>query len=511
MTIDRWIAEAAARHPEKPALVFDGDVLDYAGFAARIALREAELRGAGVGRGDRVAWYGLNHPEVFVLLFACARIGAILVPLNWRLAEAEVAAIVANCAPEVVVHDDDFAAPARRLGVPAVHVSQPVPGVDRELPVDPEAPGLPRAAPPDRGPDQPSADAGAETDPVLLVYTSGATGRPKGAVLTQAALAANAEMSVQCHAMTAEDSVLNVLPLFHVGGLNIIPTPAFSLGATVHLHARFDPAAMVRDLQKVHCAITVPTVLQAVLADPGWAAADLSGLRVLSIGSTDVPVDLIERAQARGVPVCQVYGATETGPFAIYQTVDEAMATTGSLGRVGRPCAVRLVSDGRDVAPGEPGEIWVKGPNVLREYWGDPELTAAMLRDGWFRTGDVAVRDERGLYWFTDRIKHVVISGGENIYPAEIERVLRTHPGVREVAVVGQPDPKWGEIPVAVIAGEPLTLDEVRAFLEGRIARYKLPRAVRLVEALPRNAMGKVVAAEVRAMLADDPTCGGGA
>lgn len=507
MTIDRWIVEAAARHPEKAALIFEGEVLDYAGFAARIAAREAELRGAGVGHGDRVAWYGLNHPEVFVLLFACARIGAILVPLNWRLAEAEVAGIVADCAASVVLHDDAFADAARRLDVAAVHVSQPVPALERDYAVDPETPGQGRGA----VSEMPSADVGGEEDAVLLVYTSGATGRPKGAVLTQAGLVANAEMSVHCHGMTAADSVLNVLPMFHVGGLNIMPTPAFSLGATVHLHARFEPAAAVRDLQAVQCAITVPTVLQAMLAEPGWAEADLSGVKALSIGSTDVPVELIEAVHARGVPLCQVYGATETGPFAIYQVRDEAMATVGSLGRVGAPCDVRLVTEGRDVDVGEPGEVWVKGPNVLREYWGDPELTAEMLRDGWFRTGDVAVRDADGLYWFRDRIKHVVISGGENIYPAEIERVLRTHPGVREVAVVGQPDAKWGEIPVAVIAGEAMSLEEVRAFLEGKIARYKLPKAVRMVDALPRNAMGKVVAAEVRDLLANGAESGSGA
>ncbi len=482
MTIDRWITAAAARHPGKPALVFGGETLSYGDFDARIGARAAELAQAGVGRGARVAWYGLNHPEVFVLLFACARLGAMLVPLNWRLAEAEVAAIVRDCAPRVVLHDETFAAQARALGVPAVLAGQPVPSGG-------------------------GAQAGrepSEDDPLLLVYTSGSTGRPKGAVLAQAALVANAAMSVDCHGMTPGDAVLNVLPLFHVGGLNILPTPAFSIGATVHLHPRFEPEAALRDLQRVDLCIVVPTVLQAILALPGWQEADLSRLRAVSIGSTDVPLDLVEAVQARGVPVVQVYGATETAPFAIYQRVDEALATTGSLGRVGCACEVRLVEDGRDVPDGSAGEIWVRGGNVLREYWQAPGQTAEALVDGWFRSGDVAVRDAGGLYWFRDRIKHVIISGGENIYPAEIERALRDHPAVREVAVVGRPDARWGEIPVAVVAARaPVTLEALRAHLEGRIARYKFPRALVTVEALPRNAMGKVVAAQVREMIGD--------
>ncbi len=482
MTIDRWITDAAARAPGKPALVFGGETLSYADLAARIDARAGALRRAGVGRGDRIAWYGLNHAEVFVLLFACARLGAMLVPLNWRLAEAEVATIVANCAPRCVLHDDHFAEAAGRLGgVQVLHWTDP-------LPERPEA-----------------AVDGDEGDPLLLVYTSGSTGLPKGAVLTQKALLANARMSVDCHGLTAEDAVLNALPMFHVGGLNILPTPAFSVGATVHLHARFEPEAVVRDLQHVQHAITVPTVMQAILAADGWAKADLSRLKALSIGSTDVPVALIDAVHGRGVPVVQVYGATETSPFAIYQKVPEAMATVGSLGRVGCACQVRLVrADGSDAPDGTPGEIWVKGDNVLAEYWRDPDLTAASLRDGWFRTGDVATRDADGLYWFADRIKHVVISGGENIYPAEVERVLRTHPGIAEVAVVGWPDPKWGEVPVAVVVAQgDLGAAEVMHHLKDRIARYKQPKDVIFVEALPRNAMGKVVARKVQELIAD--------
>ena len=482
-TIDGWISDAATRDPDKPALIFDRERLSYGDMAKAVSQRADDLRSGGIRRGDRIAWYGLNHPEVFVLLFACARIGAMLVPLNWRLAAPEIATIVANCEPKLLFHDDHFAEEAKSITGPAI------------LPIGADVP--PRNG--NAGAEPPTID-----DPILLVYTSGSTGTPKGAVLTQRALACNAAMSVEAHGMNADDMGLVVLPLFHVGGLNILPTPAFSVGATIVLHERFDPAATCAALEEVTLAIMVPTVLQAVMATEGWDGADLSALRAMSIGSTDVPRALIEAIHSRGVPLIQVYGATETAPFAIYQTVDDAMDTVGSIGRAGSRNSIRLVDGLRDVAVGEPGEILVKGDNVLSEYWREPGQTAASLVDGWFHTGDVATLDEHGQYWFTDRIKHIIISGGENIYPTEIERVLRDLPGIIEVAVVGRSDPKWGEIPVAVVVSDGnVTNETVLAACDGRLARYKHPKAVVFVDALPRNATGKVVAAQVREMIAN--------
>ncbi len=482
MTIDRWIVETAARTAQKPALIFDDQTISYSDFTDRIATRADELSAAGIGHGDRVAWYGYNHPEVFILLFACARLGSIFVPLNWRLAEPEVAAIVADCGPKLVVYGEQFADRARNLpDTTTIALGNAIPSSQEAA----------------------SSGKASENDALLIVYTSGSTGEPKGAVLTQKALTCNAKMSVEAHGMSAGDTVLNVLPLFHVGGLNIMPTPAFSIGASVVLHEVFDVDATCEALQGVQFAIMVPTVLQAVMASSEWQDADFSKLKGLSIGSTDVPVALIEAVHGRGVPLIQVYGATETAPFAIYQSVDEAYETVGSIGRAGSGCQIRLVSEGVDVADGEAGEIWVKGDNVLREYWRAPQLTAELLQDGWFRTGDVATRDESGLFWFADRIKHVIISGGENIYPAEIERILRDLPDVEEVAVVGRSDPKWGEIPVAVVVARgDLSTQTVLGSLKGRLASYKRPKDVVFVDALPRNSMGKVVAAEVRAMIA---------
>ncbi|MEO0361358.1 MAG: AMP-binding protein [Pseudomonadota bacterium] len=482
MTIDRWIAEA---DPDAPALGFEGERWSYGELAAWVEETARRLTAAGVGRGDRVAWYGMNRPEVFFLFFACARLGAVFVPLNWRLAAAEVAGVVDDCDPKLVVHDDRFAHPAQALRRPRRAVAP----FAAEWPLG-----------------EASVGGGAAGDPLLIVYTSGSTGRPKGVVLTQEAVAANATMSVEAHGLTAASRALVLLPLFHVGGLNILSTPAFSIGASVELHEKFEPDAAVEALQRATHAILVPTVLAAMMAAPGWAEADLSGIDVLSIGSTDVPVEQIEAVHARGAPMIQIYGATETSPIAIHQTAAEARTTVGALGRAGSLCEIRLMrADGTEAATGEPGEIWAKGPNVLKEYWRNPEETARSLQDGWFRTGDVAVRGEDGLYRFADRIKHVVISGGENIYPAELERVLRPHPKIAEVAVVGQPDPKWGEIPVAVVVPrDRLRASEVLGAFNGALARYKHPKKVIFVDALPRNAMGKVVAAEVRAMISGE-------
>ncbi|MGB0506674.1 MAG: class I adenylate-forming enzyme family protein, partial [Pikeienuella sp.] len=383
------------------------------------------------------------------------------------------------CAPTLCIYDDHFAEAAKALNrITALHHSALLTDA------------------PDHGP------TGATTaDALLIVYTSGSTGTPKGAVLAQKALIANAKMAIHAHDLTTEDNVLNVLPMFHVGGLNILPTPAFSIGATVTIHERFDPDAALTALTGTTLAIMVPTVMKAIMSRPGWATADFSRLRGMSIGSTDVPRALINAAHDRGVPMIQIYGATETSPYAIYQTLEEAEATAGSLGRVGIACQARLVQpDGTEAPIGEPGEIWIKGDNILTEYWNNPAETARAITDGWFHSGDVATLDENGLYWFTDRIKHVIISGGENIYPAELERILNALPNVTEAAVVGRPDPKWGEMPVAVVVGNTTREDILNAF-QGTLARYKHPRDVVFAEALPRNAMGKIVAAEVRKLV----------
>ena len=485
-----WIDRHAERAPDTPAIRFEGATITYGELAARSARTARFLaEDLGIAAGDRVAFLGTNHPQQLVLTFAAARAGLILVPLNWRLAAPELSAILANAEPAVLIVEADFAEQ-----VPAI-----LPETERRhvLTIG-DAMECTAGPAPDRG------DPGL---PLLIVYTSGTTGEPKGAVLTQRAVAYNALNSMHMHDLTAADHVLTVLPMFHVGGLNIQTLPALSCGATVTLHARFDPGATLAAIAADRPSLTllVPATMRGMIAHPDWGTTDLTSLRAVATGSTDVPVPLIEAFHARGVPVIQVYGSTETGPVCLYQRIEEAFETVGSIGRAGLHSDIRLVDEaGRDVADGTEGEILVRGDNVAEGYWHEPELTAAAFRDGWYHSGDVALRDESGLYWFKDRIKNVIISGGENIYPAELERVLYATPGIAEAAVVGRPDAQWGSVPVAVVARHDESLDReaVLAAFHGRLARFKHPKDVLFVSALPRNAMGKVVVDELRRMAA---------
>jgi fatty-acyl-CoA synthase len=488
--IAEWIDRHAERAPGAPAIRFAGATLTYGDLATHSARTAGFLvHDLGLGSGERIAYLGTNRPEQLVLTFAAARAGLIMVPLNWRLAAPELAAILANAEPAVLIVEAGFAE--------RVAAILPSPSRCRVLGIGETMAHAARPAP----------DRGAPGLALLIVYTSGTTGRPKGAVLSQAAVACNALNSIHMHDLTAADHVLTVLPMFHVGGLNIQTLPALSCGATVTLHSRFDAGATLAAIAADRPTLTllVPATMQALIAHPAWETTDLSSLRAVATGSTDVPVPLIEAFHARGVPVIQVYGSTETGPVCLYQQTGEAFATVGSIGRAGRHSDIRLIDgDGREVADGTPGEILVRGDNVAQGYWREPELTAAAFRDGWFHSGDVALRDQRGLYWFKDRIKNVIISGGENIYPAELERILYAMPGIAEAAVVGRRDQRWGEVPVAVVArhDDSLTREAILAAFDGRIARYKIPKDVLFVSALPRNAMGKIVVEDLRRLTA---------
>lgn len=476
------LAATAAHHPEKPALRFAGQAISYGALAGRVGAAAARLASLGVGPGDRVAILALNRPEYLVALFACARLGAMLLPLNWRLAPAELAWIAADAKPRVLLAEAAFAA-----GLAAMQAAVPEAGA---LPLeDPACLSAAGEAP----------DAGAPERDALLVYTSGTTGRPKGALLTQAAIFANAAMSWHMHGMRPDDHVLTVLPFFHVGGLNIQTTPALLLGATVTIHPRFDPAATLAAIAQDRPTLTVlvPATIRALAAHPGFAAADLSSLRAVATGSETVHPATTAPLAARGVQVLQVYGATESCPIAIYTRAGGAACDTASTGHPGLLCEARVVDEtGREVPHGTPGEIELRGPNIFRGYWQRPDATAEALHEGWFRTGDIATRDPAtGAFTVHDRKKNMIISGGENIYPAEVERVLAEHPDVAECAVIGRPDPVWQEVPVAIVvprAGRAPEAEALLAHVAAQLARFKVPKEVRFVDALPRTALGKV-------------------
>jgi fatty-acyl-CoA synthase len=486
------IERNAAFTPDKPAIIFEGEVLSYAAFGARVELTARALKSEfGVSRGDRVAILSLNRPDYLVLLYACARLGAMLVPLNWRLAVAEQLFILSDASVKMLLLEQAFAEI-----LPALETRQPdtsVVGLDFAPPRG-IAFGtlLARARGDGRNP---------HTDlscPLLIVYTSGTTGRPKGAVLRQEALLWNAVMSQHMHGLTSDDHVLTVLPFFHVGGLNIQTTPALHFGATVTIHPRFTPDATLAAIERDRPTLTtlVPATIQAVTGHPDWLSTDLSSLKAVSTGSTIVPPHLIERFVARGVPVLQVYGSTETCPVAVYTRLGGDLSRVGSTGLPGLCCEAVVIDDlGVELPPDMPGEIAVRGPNVFSEYWGNKEATREALHDGWYRTGDIGRRDADGYFWVHDRKKNLIISGGENIYPAEVERVLLEHPDVRECGVIGRPDPKWDEVPVAYVIRRPGCLVEaetLQAHVLTQLARFKVPREFVFVDDLPRTALGKV-------------------
>jgi len=486
------IERNAAFAPDKPAVRFEGTTLTYAAFAARIAQTAQALQSEfDVGKGDRVAILSLNRPDYLVLLYACARLGAMLVPLNWRLAVAEQSFILSNAAVKVLALEHAFSAV--------------LPAVEKNLP---EAMLVGLDFTPSKGvafdtllEQGPRDTRLAEVDlscPLLIVYTSGTTGRPKGAVLRQEALLWNGVMSQHMHALASDDHVLTVLPFFHVGGLNIQTTPALHHGATVTIHARFTPetALAAFECDRPTLTVLVPATIQALSDHPAWATADLSSLKAISTGSSIVPQHLIERFVARGVPVLQVYGSTESCPIAIYTRLGGDLSREGSTGLPGLYCEAAVVDDtGNMLPPGIPGEIVVRGRNVFCEYWEDQQATREVLCDGWFRTGDIGLRDADGYFWVRDRKKNLIISGGENIYPAEVERVLLEHPDVSECGVIGRPDPRWDEVPIAYVIrrkGSQVGTDVLKAHIQSRLARFKVPREIVFVDDLPRTALGKV-------------------
>lgn len=494
--IERW----ADFFPSKTAIHFHGVDYSYALLWQRIEQATQGLAGAGVSQGDRVAFLGYNHPEMIVLLMALARLGGILVPLNWRLAAAEHAYILGDCSPKVVIAEPGFQAgiDSIRAGLqPAVYVSL--------------GPAAPAWATWDsiRAQTANVERAGSDSDDLLLVYTSGTTGRPKGAVLTQSALLWNGFNSIHAHDMRQADHVLSTLPMFHVGGLNNQTLPALQAGATVTLHRRFEPGPWLADVvaRRPTLSILVPATMAAVIADPAWAGSDLSSLRLLATGSSVIPESLIRAFHARNLPVTQIYGSTETAPIATVLLREDAQAYAGSAGKPAPHCEVRIVDSAeRDVSPGEFGEIWVRGPNVMRGYWNNPQATQAALRDGWFRTGDVARRDRHGYFWVVGRSNDLIISGGENIYPAELENVLADCPDVAECAVVGVEDAKWGEAACAcIVKKQDADLNEagVLGLFRDRLARFKHPRRVVFLDALPKTAMGKVQKFELKRLISE--------
>lgn len=504
MTISSWIEKWAVATPEKVAIRFEEQEITYPEFNDRIKSAARMLKNKlGVTPGDCVAYLGQNHPQNLILVFACARLGAIFVPLNWRLAPAEHLHMLKDSGAVLLFVDEPFTEQCKELDADAPACQFVAVNADTTA-------GWPRLA--DLVGAAQGDDCYPDIDvdyPLFIVYTSGTTGKPKGAVLKQEALQYNAYNSMILHDMSSEDRVLTFLPLFHVGGMNNQTTAGFYAGATVILHRTFDPQRVQDSIvgDKPTLTIILPAHMPGLRGLPDWEQSDLSSLRSVMTGSTSIPDEMTRYWHNKGIPLLQVYGATETCPIAIHQVAGNAFSTEGCIGFPAMHCEIRIVDErDRDCATGEPGQILVRGKNVMSHYWNNEEATRENLVDGWFYSGDIGYVDESGCYHFVDRKKDVIISGGENIYPAEIENVLMDHPDILEVSVVGRKDPRWGEAPVAVIVTRDnavLKEDSILEWLNGKLGKYKHPRAVLFVDELPRNAMRKVEKNAVRRMVDD--------
>lgn len=480
-----WVARRAGLTGGRTAIRFEGRDVSYVELNARVNRAAHALAGLGVGHGDRLAVLARNSPEYAEVLLACAKLGAIVVPLNWRLAAPELEFQISDAGATTIVFDPEFAvADALR------------PLCKEELALGPE--GSYEQALAGATDEEPRAAVRAD-DVLTILYTSGTTGRPKGAMLTHGNFFwTNLNILLAVDLAQDERSVV-VLPMFHVGGWNVNTLSVWWKGGTVLLEREFDPAGCLALIERERATsmMGVPAIYLAMAQRPEFRTADLDSLRFVVCGGAPAPESLIRRWEERGVKFIQGYGLTEAAPNCLVLPPEDSRRKLGAAGRPYLYADVRVV-DERDapVGPGGIGEVVVRGPSVMKGYWERPEATAEALRDGWLRTGDVARLDEEGYAFIVDRVKDMIISGGENVYPAEVENVLYEHPWVAEAAVIGVPDERWGEVPVALVVPRPggeVAEEDLISFCRERLAKYKTPSRVTFVEELPRTPSGKVM------------------
>ncbi|MEV6690492.1 long-chain fatty acid--CoA ligase [Micromonospora sp. NPDC051196] len=496
-----WMAKRRLKSPDKVALVHgDGSTLTYAQLADATDRISAVLAQRGVGKGDTVAYLGENSPEFLQVMFGAAQLGAVFVPVNTRLAPPEIAHVLTDCGARVLIHDPEFGS---RVTVAVAAARPPHVVVTGEGSAD--RPGLARLARTTVADPVGHADTGHQ-DPAAIIYTSGTTGRAKGAVLTHGNLTWVALNCVVDYDVVSTDVALMISPLFHVASLGMGALPVILKGATMVLEKGFEPGRALAQIERhgVTMLSGVPTTYQLMADHPAWATTDLSTLAKLTCGGSAVPPRILNAYEARGLSFSQGYGMTEASPGATSLPPDMTRAKQGSVGLPHFFTDVRITDATGEPAPtGTVGEIEITGPNVFPGYHGLPEVTGdAFTPDGWFRSGDLGYLDSDGYLYISGRLKDMIISGGENIYPPEIEQLLGELDGVTGAAVIGVPDERWGEVPWAIVTireGAAVDVDTVRTHLDGRLARYKLPKNVVIVDDLPRTASGKVRKADLRA------------
>ena len=494
-----WVERWSELQPDKPAILFERTKISYMALHLRANRTSCWLQSLGIKKGDRVAVMLNNCPEFIELYLACSRLGAIFVPVNFRLARPELAYTLKNSRPSLFVFGNAYADDIKKI-----NLSNFLPLI--QLAFVGEQPGF-------RGPLNYASETAAFQDqkpvfegssgpidpeePHVIMYTSGTTGQPKGAVLSHRKTFFNCLNADIFFKLQFDDIMLIVLPLFHSGGLFIQASPILYKGATMIIHPKFNPSNTYRDIErfKVTKFLGVPTVYKALLNTDAAKGRDLSSLKVCAIGGEKTTPELMDRCKTAGFSLRQIMGQTETS-ILLWASEEESLRKPGTVGRPVFHAEVTLVDgDGNQVQPGKVGEILVKGSIMMKKYWQDPVRTKETIKNGWLHTGDLARMDEEGYVYLVDRAKDMYISGGENVYPVEIERVLRGHPDIDDVAVVGVPDDTWGETGHAFIIPKPgssLCTEDVTQFCNGKLARYKWPKKITFCSNFPCTSLGKV-------------------
>ena len=479
-------AKRAALTPTRIAFqdAISGRTLTYSALEERATRLASAFAAKGVAQGDRVAILCRNRIEFFEVMFACAKIGAIVVPLNWRAPPGELAPLLGDCTPKLMIfgrEDEECAQCLLRPGVTGLSLDGSG-GYEDEI----------AAAPTFKDDQRWRGDA-----IWSLLYTSGTTGLPKAVIQTFQMAAVNAFHATQAFGISGGDCTANFLPLFHTAGIHLLAMPTLMAGGTVCMLPHFDAERVLALTPTLDTFFGVPAIYQQLAQSESFEGADLSHVRAWGCGGAPLPDVLVERFAAKGVRVCNGYGMTETGPTAFVAAPEDALTKIGSVGKPQMLLEARVVdANGKDVAEGETGEIWMRGAGLTPGYWRRPEENArAFTSDGWLKSGDIGRRDADGDYYVAGRIKEMYISGGENVYPAEIENTLARHSDIVEAAVVGVPDARWGEVGCAfvVLRGDKaLDTMALTLFCRERIASYKVPARFVAVSELPRNAAGKV-------------------
>ncbi len=502
MDIGEWISTRAHLNPERLFLrEEDGREFSNEEFNRRVNRMACALNDLGIVKGERVAVLMLNSSEFLEIFFACGKTGAVMVPINFRLAVPELFYILRDCAPRVIVYSADFAGKIREIK----DAGLPVPLYFRHGGDNlPEDPLLTDFVSPFPSTEPVTGSEISLDDPLFIMYTSGTTGDPKGAILSHGNILFGAIHSLLGYGIDKTYKSLVVAPLFHIGALAASATPIIYAGGSLILKSFYNASEVIRLIvqEKINYMFAVPVMFQMMARSEEWSAADFSHVHFFISGGASIPIPVIRKYQEeKGIGFVQGYGLTETGRLTAIE-IEDSIRKAGSVGKEVFHIRLRIVDrNDRDVAPGEPGEIVVRGPNVFTGYWNKPAETAAAMRGGWFHTGDMGRRDEEGFIYVIGRKQELIISSGENIYPAEVERAIQTLPQVREAAALAMPDLARGEVVAAFVMlheGQLLTEEDLIGSLEGKIARFKIPKKVFFVNDFPRNTTGKILKKELK-------------